>query len=47
MLLFMAPYDICMMERMCFGTPGGAKSGAQKSMLDVLGVGSGKSRTKV
>jgi hypothetical protein len=22
MLIFMAPFDICMMERMCFGVPG-------------------------
>jgi hypothetical protein len=27
MLLFMAPYDICMMERMCFGTTGGSPAG--------------------
>mgnify|MGYP006137810905 CR=1 FL=1 len=40
MLLFMAPYDICMMERMCFGTKASAANGAQKSLLDVMGVGS-------
>ena len=36
MLLFMAPYDICMMERMCFGSPGGARAGQQTSVMDVM-----------
>ena len=30
MLLFMAPYDICMMERMCFGTKGGRPPAAAR-----------------
>jgi hypothetical protein len=45
MLLFMAPYDICMMERMCFGSPGGARAGQQTSVMDVMGMGSSKMGT--
>ena len=36
---------ICMMERMCFGSPGGARAGQQTSVMDVMGIGSSKMGT--